>query len=103
MQNENPNGYLLSESAPITGLDNGIERWTRIQNGTDVVLCNRAFEHNVAAFSELSLAVRCQTEASTTSNSGNITLGAMVDNRAENVDGCLLTHYTLSFIFKKSI
>ena len=53
-----------------------------------VVLRNPAVEYNVAAFSELSFAVRWQgrlSRDSTTSNSTNLmlTIAAMVDNLAE--------------------
>ena len=60
---------------------------------------NRAVEHNVAAFSELSFDVRWQesyAEASTTSNSANlmsscyVPTAAMVDICAEKVDECPL-------------
>ena len=59
---------------------------------------NRAVEHNVAAFSELSLLYadrECYPEASTTSNSNEsnvklLTTAAMVDNLAEKVDECPL-------------
>ena len=60
---------------------------------------NRAVEHNVAAFWELSFTVRLQgayTEASTTCNSAIsnvklLTTAATVDNLAEKVDECPLT------------
>ena len=60
---------------------------------------NRAVEHNMAAFSGLSFAIRRQRmlypEASTTSSSSEsnvklLTTAAMVDNLAEKVDKCPL-------------
>ena len=60
---------------------------------------NRAVEHNMAAFSELSFAIRRQgmlyPEASTTSNSNEsnvklLTTAAMMENLAKKVEECPL-------------
>ena len=58
-------------------------------------MCNRAVEHNVAVFSELSLAVRwwgrpLQITALVCNVVKLLTLAAIVDNLAEKVDECPL-------------
>ena len=58
-----------------------------------VVLCNRTVEHNMAMFSELSLA--CCTLARKAKQRGNnstdlLTPAVMVDNFTEKIDKCPL-------------